>query len=369
MVALVVPPLLNGLIIVAGKLPAPAEIQAWVASLQAQLGTIPEPMRTIALAVMTQTAANLQGVLQGLADQAAGVITNQILGIFGTASNLLGLLVIPAWILTMVSDERTIKRRVGRLFPEAIRPDVLALFRIVDRTLGTFLRVRVLLGVVAGFLVWAGLEIAQQLGFGPFNYAVAAAVLLGTLQLIPELGFFLGFFPILLAFAIGGPVSGAGRPRGLRRVGQDRLRPRGDPHLARRPRRAPGAADPGHRRAQPVRRHLAAGRGTGRRDRPRSRALCQRPPRRAARSRRRPARREGEAGQDRQPRREPGPVRVPRPGAESRRACERQPRRATPRAAHRDPRQTPRSAPVPAVYMSLQPGVRPAVTSQRSTQP
>ncbi len=57
-------------------------------------------------------------------------------------------------------------------------------------------------------LIWAGLEIAQQLGFGPFNYAVSAAVLLGILQLIPELGFFLGFFPILLAFAIGGPVSG-----------------------------------------------------------------------------------------------------------------------------------------------------------------
>ena len=31
---------------------------------------------------------------------------------------------------------------------------------------------------------------------------------MGTLQLIPELGFFLGFFPVLLAFAIGGPVSG-----------------------------------------------------------------------------------------------------------------------------------------------------------------
>jgi hypothetical protein len=66
----------------------------------------------------------------------------------------------------------------------------------------------VLLGVVSGFLVWAGLAIADQVGFGPFNFAVSGGVLLGTLQLIPELGFFLGFFPILLVFAIGGPVSG-----------------------------------------------------------------------------------------------------------------------------------------------------------------
>lgn len=207
-VVLVVPPLLNGLVIVAQKLPTPADIEAWVATLQTNVGDIPEPMRTIALALMSETAANLQGTIEGLTDQAASVITSQILGVFGTASNLLGLLVIPAWILTMVSDERTIKLRAQRLFPVAIRADVHALFRIVDRTLGTFLRVRVLLGVVTGALIWAGLTIADEMGFGPFNYAVAAAVGLGTLQLIPELGFFLGFFPILLAFAIGGPVSG-----------------------------------------------------------------------------------------------------------------------------------------------------------------
>ena len=165
-------------------------------------------MRSIALSVLTQTTTNLQGVLQELSGQAADALTGQILGIFNTASNVLGLLVIPAWILTMVSDERAIKQRAGRLFPEAIRADVFALFRIVDRALGTFLRVRVLLGVVTGFLVWAGLALASEMGVGPFNYAVAAAVLLGTLQLIPELGFFLGFFPVLLAFAIGGPVSG-----------------------------------------------------------------------------------------------------------------------------------------------------------------
>ena len=108
----------------------------------------------------------------------------------------------------MVSDERTIKRRAGRLFPEAIRADVTALFRIVDRTMATFLRVRVLLAVVAGFLIWAGLSIASELGFGPTTMRSQLPCCLGVLQLIPELGFFLGFFPVLLAFAIGGPASG-----------------------------------------------------------------------------------------------------------------------------------------------------------------
>jgi predicted PurR-regulated permease PerM len=208
-VAVVVPPLLSGLGIVAGKLPAPEQVQAWVASLQDQVGSIPEPMRSIVLAVLTQTATNLQGVLQGLVDQAANVITSQLLGIFGTLSNLLGLLVIPTWILTLVADERAIKRHGAGLFPESVRADVAALFRILDRVASTFLRVRVLLAVVTGVLVYAGVTIANQLGVGDGTYAVAAGVLLGALQLIPELGYLLGFVVLLIPLAIGGPVSAA----------------------------------------------------------------------------------------------------------------------------------------------------------------
>jgi predicted PurR-regulated permease PerM len=208
-VAVVVPPLLSGLGIVAGKLPAPGQVQAWITSVQDQVGSIPEPMRSITLAVLTQTATNLQGVLQDLVNQAAGAITNQLLGIFGTLSNLLGLLVIPTWILTLVADERTIKQRGARLFPEAVRADVAALFRIVDRVASTFLRVRVLLALVTGILVYAGVMIANQLGVGDGTYAVAAAVLLGALQLIPELGYLLGFVVLLIPLAIGGPLGAA----------------------------------------------------------------------------------------------------------------------------------------------------------------
>ena len=48
---------------------------------------------------------------------------------------VLGLLVIPAWILTVVADERTIKRRATGFVAPAIRTDIVAGFRIVDRAL------------------------------------------------------------------------------------------------------------------------------------------------------------------------------------------------------------------------------------------
>ncbi len=205
-VVVIVPPLFNGLVRVAQLLPTPDQVQAWLTRLQADLGDLPEPARSILLAVATETSRNLGAALNGLVEGAGAFVTSQLLGILGTVTFLIGLLVIPAWILTLVSDERSIKRRGATLIAPAIRPDVVAVFRILDRALGTFLRVQVVLAIVAAFLIWFGLVLAEEVGLGPFPYAVAAAVLLGSLLLIPELGFLLGFFPILLILAIGGLV-------------------------------------------------------------------------------------------------------------------------------------------------------------------
>jgi predicted PurR-regulated permease PerM len=205
-VVAVIPPLVNGLVQVAGQLPTQDEVRASLASFEQSLGELQEPVRGIVLAVVTEAASNLQAALQGFVSGAGRFVATQILGVVGTLSFLLGLLVIPAWILTLVADERSIKRRTTGLLAPAIRGDVVALARIVDRAFGTFLRTRVLLGLVVGFLIWVGIQVMELAGIADFRYPVTAAVLLGGLQLIPELGYFLGFFPILLVLAIGGPV-------------------------------------------------------------------------------------------------------------------------------------------------------------------
>ena len=65
------------------------------------------------------------------------------------------------------------------------------------------------LAIVVTALIWVGLQGAQALGIAEFKIALTAAVLLGVLQLIPEVGFFLGFFPILLVLAGAGAVPAA----------------------------------------------------------------------------------------------------------------------------------------------------------------
>lgn len=205
----IVPPLVNGVIQVAGRLPTRDEVQASLASFEASLGQLQEPIRGIVLAVVTEATSTLRSTMDGAVTGAGQFVANQILGVAGTLSFLLGLLVIPAWVLTMVADERGIKERGSRLIAPAIRGDVVALARIVDRAFGTFLRTRVLLAVVVGGLVWLGLELLAQVGIAEFRYQVTASVLLGGLQLIPELGYVLGFFPIVLVLAIAGPIPAA----------------------------------------------------------------------------------------------------------------------------------------------------------------
>ena len=204
---LIVPPLVNGLSLVASRLPPPAVVDQRLAELQAQLGTLPEPMRTIVTSVATDVIGNLQGALQGFVSGLAAFVSSQILGVFETASFLLGLLVIPVWVLTVVADERRIKQRGAAAVAPAIRADVYALFRIIDRTLSTFLRVQVLAAIAVGVFVWLGLTAAEGLGVIDVPYEVTAGVLLGVPQVIPQLGFLLGFLPILLVLAVSGPQA------------------------------------------------------------------------------------------------------------------------------------------------------------------
>ena len=69
-------------------------------------------------------------------------------------------------------------------------------------------------------------------------------MLLGALQLIPELGFLLGFVTLLIPLAIGGPEAAVafaliyiGSVKAASMLLEGRLAPR-------RPRRPPGRADP-----------------------------------------------------------------------------------------------------------------------------
>ena len=207
---------------VALALPTPAQIQAGLADFQdaarAAAGSARRHRRSPS---RPRRRATSRRRCRGSSQGAGAFVASQILGIAGTLSFVLGLLVIPVWVLTLVADERQLKGNVADMFAPAVRPDVVgAVAGSSTACSAPSCASRCVLAIVVGFLIWLGLTIAQELGIAEFRYAVTGGdVLLGVLQLIPELGFFLGFFPILLVLAIGGPVPAATAlvrvPRGL----------------------------------------------------------------------------------------------------------------------------------------------------------
>ena len=135
---------------------------------------------------------------------------------------------------------------------------------MADRAAGTYLRGFVVVAALVGFLTFIGLTLSPRLGGPEFRGALALSTFAGALQVVPELGPILGFFPALLLLAydpqnalvylvvyvvarylgasvLGRPAAG-GAPR----------RPSGRPHPGRRhpePGRPAGppalGADPG----------------------------------------------------------------------------------------------------------------------------
>jgi predicted PurR-regulated permease PerM len=112
---------------------------------------------------------------------------------------LLGLLIIPTWLLTVLNEQRSAVRALNRLLPAGLRDDFWAVVRIVDRSFRNFVRVQLVLGVAVGTLLYVALLLFERQGWLDVRYPLLVAFFVGLMQLIPSLGPYLGALPAVLA--------------------------------------------------------------------------------------------------------------------------------------------------------------------------
>jgi len=199
-IVVVVPPLAGALVELARQIPPADQIDQTV---EGALGGLPADARTAILPIATEIAATLRTALDdtsGSLGSLAPAIFQAALGVVGA---LLGLLVLPAWLLTVLTDQRKARAAVDRRFAAWLRPDAWAVIHMFDRSAGTYLRGFVVIAILTGILTWIGLTLSPQLGGPRFAGALALATLGGLVQLVPELGPILGLLPavLLLFFA------------------------------------------------------------------------------------------------------------------------------------------------------------------------
>ncbi len=119
-----------------------------------------------------------------------------IFGAFGTALNLVLMLIVSIYLLL---DRERITRAVLGAIPDTVRDQAIELFYAVERSLIKYLRGQLTLCVIMGLIGWA---IAF---FVIGRYSLVIGLWVGLTEIIPVLGAFLGAVPaVLIALFVGG---------------------------------------------------------------------------------------------------------------------------------------------------------------------
>jgi predicted PurR-regulated permease PerM len=124
--------------------------------------------------------------------------------LINTISAVLGMLVLPTWLLIVLRDGRQGAREINRLLPSRSRLDFWSIVRIIDRSLRAFLQQQVtqafLVGASITLFAWA----IDRLNVVDVKYPLAAGLIVGTLELIPEIGPIIAYILLFIAGAAQG---------------------------------------------------------------------------------------------------------------------------------------------------------------------
>jgi predicted PurR-regulated permease PerM len=196
--AIIVPPLVEQAIAMLTGLPSSGELDRLREQTNAYLATLPDAARVLVRGVLDRMAAQFGAGLAGLMDGIATFLVENTLQIFGTLGNLLGALLLPIWALYVVRDGKGISRSIERVLAPAIKTDVMALLRIVDRAVSSFLRVQLAAAFLVSLGVYLGLALVERAGIATFNSELAISAFAGVVQVVPQVGWLIGLIPAVI---------------------------------------------------------------------------------------------------------------------------------------------------------------------------
>ena len=155
---------------------ARAQVEIWVADYNRLL---PPQVRDRAEEWLSNAGGLLGDAAWNIASQTIGAIT-------GSFSFLIGLATAPVLIFYLMKDADPIRESLYAPFPSRLRPYLRDLMDIVNRSVGGYIRGQLVLGLLVGVVVTAGLLV---LGI-PF--AVILGIVAGLTELIPIIGPWIG---------------------------------------------------------------------------------------------------------------------------------------------------------------------------------
>lgn len=170
------------------SLPPLEEVETFITDLADYVDTLPEPAQLLIDDFLLELNDRLEESIGLYATQLANLGLANIINLFNTVGFILGFLVVPGWLLTVLKDREDGLTAVNQLVPRFMRKDFWAVTQLVDRPFRSFLHGQLLMGFATAVLMYALLAFLEYLGIWTFQYKLIAALLAGFFGLIPEVG-------------------------------------------------------------------------------------------------------------------------------------------------------------------------------------
>jgi predicted PurR-regulated permease PerM len=170
-------------------------IVAWLAALP-----LPEPIRDALDTIIQSGQQAVIGLLEAIVGPLLSLIAR-------TAGFIVGLVVIPVWLLYVLKDRERLPDGILRMLPVGWRTDAGNAFGLTSGVIGRWIRGQLLLGAVIFVATLIGLLVLALIGFREFaDFAVLLALVAGILELVPIIGPIIAAIPAIL---IGASISPA----------------------------------------------------------------------------------------------------------------------------------------------------------------
>lgn len=200
---LLLPPLFEQLQRFLEELPTlAAQILAWEEAIVEWITSLPlpDPIRD---ALDTIIASGQEAVIALLE-----TIVGPLLSVIARAAGfLVGLVIIPVWLLYVLKDRERLPDGILGMLPTGWRPDAANGMGLTVSLIGRWIRGQLLLGAVIFVATLIGLLVLAAIGFREFaDFAVLLALVAGVLELVPIIGPIIAAIPAIL---IGASISPA----------------------------------------------------------------------------------------------------------------------------------------------------------------
>ena len=179
-------------------LPPREVLQAQIAQLTARLGDLPPAQQQAITTVVNQLWLTIQTNALAYLTSLVTFSTGTIMNFVSVIGFILGLVVIPTWMLSVMTGQRQGAIYLNRVLPAWLKPDFWAIAYTIDKPLRAYFNGLSIVGLAAGVLMGLGAWTLDAIGVFTFRLPGVLGIVTGLLQLIPTVGPAIGYIILLL---------------------------------------------------------------------------------------------------------------------------------------------------------------------------